>query len=187
MDLATYVIRQMEGVRSALGSVIADVSAHEWFTSPIAGQNPVGFTAWHVPSIQDWAINTWMRNIDPVRSRPEWRAKGMMASFLPIGMTLDDAFDVARATRPEHVLAYADAVLDGARSYLATFSPDMFETVPPNKAHLADVRYQNEGYLQDVEDMYEQPFWRLFAGACTGHCRGHLGELELSLAVIRSL
>lgn len=187
MELATYIERQMEGVRSALGGVLAEVSPQEWVTSPQPGQNPVGFTAWHVPSIQDWAINTWMRNLEPIRLRPEWRAKGMAASFLPIGMDMDTAFDVARATRPDDVLAYADAVLDDARGYLATFSVEEFDAIPPNRAHLADVRYQQEGYLQDVEDMYEQPFWRLFAGACTGHCRGHIGELELSLALIRSV
>ncbi|MEO8541298.1 MAG: hypothetical protein ABI577_16270, partial [bacterium] len=125
-------------------------------------------------------------NIDPVRMRPEWVAKGMSQSFLPIGMGLDDAFAIAGATRPEDVVAYADAVLDAAREFLATFKPDDFDRLPPNRDHLVDSRYNYPGYLDEVSDMYEQPFWRLFAGACTGHCRGHLGEIELGLAMLRA-
>ena len=185
MDLATYVIRQMEGVRSALGGLIAGVTPDEWAAAAAPGQNPVGFTAWHVPSIQDWAMNTWMRNQPTLRSRPEWAAKGLSESFLPIGMDFDAALAIARATEPVAVLAYADAVLDDARAFLATLRPDDFDRRPPNRAHLADERYHHPGYLAEIDDMYEQPFWRVFAGACTGHCRAHIGELELALALIR--
>ncbi|MEO8538815.1 MAG: DinB family protein, partial [bacterium] len=147
MDLATYAVRQMEDVRSGLGGVLEGVTAAEWVSAPAPGQNPIGFTAWHLPSIQDWALHTWMRNIDPVRMRPEWVAKGMSQSFLPIGMGLDDAFAIARATRPEDVIAYADAVLDAAREFLATFKPDDFDRLPPNRDHLVDSRYNYPGYL----------------------------------------
>jgi hypothetical protein len=185
MDLATYVVRQMEGVRSALGGLLDGVTQEEWLAVPAPGMNPVGFTAWHVPSIQDWALNTWMRNRPTIRSRPEWAAKGMSETFLPIGMDLEAAHAIARATTASGVLAYTDAVLEEARAYLATFTPEDFDRLPPNQAHLADERYQHPGYLAEVDDMYEQPFWRVFAGACTGHCRGHIGELELALAVVR--
>jgi len=185
MELGTYILRQMEGVNAALRGLIADVSAEEWCSAAGPGMNPVGFTAWHVASIQDWAINTWMRNRETVRSRPEWVARGMMTSFLPFGMSLDTAFELARATSPTDVLAYADAVLEDAGSLLATLSADAFDEVPANKAHLADPRYNQPGYLNEVADMYEQPYWRLFSGACSGHCRGHLGELELALSIMR--
>ncbi len=185
MDLATYVIRQMEGVRGALGGLLDGVTPGDWTAAAAPGQNPIGFTAWHVPSIQDWAINTWMRNQPTVRSRPEWAAKGMSESFLPIGMDVEVAQAIARATEPAGVLTYADAVLEEARSYLATFKADDFDRLPPNKAHFADARYDHPGYRAEVDDMYEQPFWRVFAGACTGHCRGHIGELELALALVR--
>lgn len=185
MDLSTYIVRQMEGVRGALGGVLDGITAEEWTAAAAPGQNPVGFTAWHVPSIQDWALNTWMRNLPTIRSRPEWTAKGMSETLLPIGMGLEAAHAIARATRPSDVLAYADAALEEARAYLATFTPEDFDRLPPNQAHLVDERFQHPGYLGEVEDMYEQPFWRVFAGACTGHCRGHIGELELALAVVR--
>lgn len=185
MDLATYITRQMEGVRSALGGLLAGVTPEEWVSAPVPDQNPIGFTAWHVPSIQDWALNTWMRNQPAIRSRPEWSARGLSDCFLPIGMDLSDAHSIARATNPGAVLAYADAVLAEAKAYLAGFKPEDFDHLPPNRDHLADVRYQHPGYLAEIEDMYEQPFWRVFAGACTGHCRGHIGELELALAVVR--
>lgn len=186
MELATYIERQLEGVHSILGSLLQGVSREEWLAAPVPGQNPVGFTAWHVPSIQDWAIHTWMRNTPTVRSRPEWAAKGMMTSFLPFGMPVESAHEVAAATRPEDVLAYAGAMLDEARTWLADFPAGQFDDVPANRAHLEDRRYEAAGYRAEIEGMYEQPYWRLFAGACTGHCRGHLGELELALAVIRS-
>lgn len=185
MDLATYIVRQMEGIRSALGGLLDGVTETEWTAAAAPSQNPIGFTAWHVPSIQDWAMNTWMRNQPTVRSRAEWAAKGMSESFLPIGMDIEVAHAIARATKPADVLAYADAVLEEGRAYLATFKPEDFDGRPPNKAHLADPHYDHPGYRAEIDDMYEQPFWRVFAGACTGHCRGHIGELELALAVVR--
>ena len=175
----------MEGVRSILGSLVEGVPQDVWESAVGPGQNPIGFTAWHVPSIQDWAINTWMRNTPTVRSRPDWEAKGMMTSFLPIGMGLQGAQEVARATKPEDVLAYADAVLEEARSLLASMTTEKFDELPQNMLHLRDSRYEAPGYLADVSDMYEQRYWRLFLGACTGHCRGHLGELELALSLVK--
>ena len=145
MDLGTYILRQMEGVNSALRGLIADVSPKEWCSAAGPGLNPVGFTAWHVASIQDWAINTWMRNRETVRSRPEWVASGMMTSFPPFGMGLDTAFELARATSPTDALAYADAVLEDAGSLLATLTADAFDEIPANKAHLADPRYNQPG------------------------------------------
>lgn len=186
MELATFIERQLESVRGILEGLIGDVTGSEWVSAPAPGLNPVGFTAWHIPSIQDWAINTWMRNAPTVRSRPEWAARGMMTSFLPIGVGLAGADEIARAVTPQGVLAYADAVLEEARAFLATFTPRRFDELPPNREHLADRRYEAPGYLADIADMYGQPYWRVFAGACTGHCRGHLGELESSLAVIRA-
>jgi hypothetical protein len=186
MELSTYIVRQMEGVRSLLGALLADISPAEWITAPAPGQNPIGFTAWHVPSIQDWALHTWMQDLVPVRSRPEWRGRGMMQSFLPIGMSVETACEVSFATDPASVLAYADVVLEAARDFLAALPPATFDELPPNRLHLADDRYHAPGYLAEIEDMYEQPYWRIFAGACTGHCRGHLGELELGLQLIRN-
>ncbi len=175
----------MEAVRGGLGGLVEAVTQSEWESAAAPGHNPIGFTAWHVPSIQDWALNTWMRNAPTVRSRPEWEAKGMMTSFLPVGMGLAAAQEVARATKPEDVLAYADAVLAEARVLLNSMTAEKFDEIPPNKLHFADSRYDAPGYLADVSDMYEQRYWRLFLGACTGHCRGHLGELELGLELVR--
>jgi hypothetical protein len=186
MDLATYIERQLEGVRGALGGLIEGVTVEEWTSAPAPGQNPIGFTAWHVPSIQDWAMNTWMRNRPTVRSRPEWAAKGLDLCFLPFGMPVETTFEVARATAPADVLAYADVVLEEARALLATLTPEMFDTVPDNRAHLADSRFNAAAYQEEIAGMFAQPYWRLFAGAFTGHCRGHIGELELALAVVRN-
>jgi hypothetical protein len=186
VELATVFETQMVSVRDILRSLLAGVTEQQWRAAPAPGLNPVGFTAWHVPSIQDWAINTWMQNIPPVRSRPEWADRGLMETFVPIGMGLEGAHHIARATSPADVLAYADAVLDEGRRFLATFTPQRFDALPPNREHLEDERYTSvAGYMSDVAGMFDQPCWRVFAGACTAHCRGHLGELELALAILR--
>lgn len=99
---------------------------------------------------------------------------------------LDAAHEIARAARPEDVLAYADAVLVEAAEMLAGFTPARFDELPPNREDFRDDRYSAPGYIADLDGMFEQPYWRVFAGACTGHCRGHIGELELALAVIRA-
>jgi hypothetical protein len=174
----------MESVRSILGELVAGASDEDWVASPGAGTNPIGFTAWHIPAVQDWAIHTWMRNLEPIRARPEWQAKGFMTSFVPFGMPVEKAQTIARATRPEDVVAYASAVLASAAEFLPTLTPEQFDGIPPNRAHLVDARYEVPAYMEEIDDMYAQPFWRVFAGACTGHCRGHLGELELALATL---
>jgi hypothetical protein len=185
LELGTYIVRQMEGVRGLLGDLLDGVTPAEWVASPAPGENAIGFIAWHVPSIQDWAVHTWMQNVPTVRSRPEWEAKGMNGSFLPVGMGLEAAHSIAKATSSEDVLSYADAVLDAVRAFVMRLPADGFDAVPASRAHLADPRYQVARYRADVDDMYEQPYWQLFVGACSGHCRGHLGELELALSLVR--
>lgn len=184
MDLATYVLRQIESVQTLLAGLLANVTPEEWVTAPAPGHNPIGFNAWHLASIQDWTINTFMRNLPDIRSRPEWEAKGMMTSFLPFGMSLETAFEVARATKPADVVAYHQAVIEEARAYLPALAPDAFDQVPPTRDHLADNRYNEAPYLDQISGMCDLPSWRLFASACIGHTRGHLGEMDLALALI---
>ncbi len=186
MDLATYVLQQLETVNGRLRSVVSDVSREEWEWAPGPGLNPLGFDAWHVAAIQDWAINTWMRNLPTVRSRPEWDAKGMNASFLPFGMPLETTFEVARATNPQDVVAYADAVLKEVIAFIGGLEPGQFDALPDNRAHLADSRYDVPDYMEEIGGMYEQRYWRVLAGACTAHCNRHIGELELMLAILRT-
>ena len=44
MDLASYIVKQMEGVRGPLGGLVESMSDDEWTASPTPTENPLGFT-----------------------------------------------------------------------------------------------------------------------------------------------
>ena len=186
MRAVEVLARQLQLVTAGLQSLATEISPDEWLCRPGPGQNLVGFTVLHIPCTQDWAINTWMRNLDDVRQRPEWAAKLAASQAAPFGMSLAEADEMARAVTPADALAYSDAVLEETVAWLQSLSDDDLENVPETHAHQQRrTAYRSPGYVEEIEGMREQQYWRLLSGACVGHCRGHLGELELALQLKR--
>lgn len=187
MRAVEVLARQMQNVNTALQSLATEISPDEWLWRPGPGQNLIGFTVLHVPCTQDWAINTWMRNVDDVRQRPEWAAKMAASQAAPFGMSLPDADEMARTVTPADALAYSDAVLDEAVAWLQSLSDEDLDHVPETHAHQQRrAAYRAPGYVKEIDGMRDQQYWRLLSGACIGHCRGHLGELELALQLKRA-
>ncbi|MEO8168456.1 MAG: hypothetical protein ABI623_09425, partial [bacterium] len=73
-----------------LVDALRDVTPAEWVARPYAGANLLGFTAWHVPAVQDWALHTWMRGLPELRGRPDLADRpGINPPFAPFGMSLE--------------------------------------------------------------------------------------------------
>ena len=179
MNAIALLKYQLAGITSILHEVAGDLTTEEWLSRPAPGQNLTGFTLWHIPTTQDWTIQTWIRNVSEVRERPDWAGRGgLNVSRLAFGLTLAEADAVAHATNPADLLAYADAVLAENLPWLETLTEAALDQAPDNRAHLGrHPAYQSPGYRAEVDDMWDQPVWRLLAGACIGHCREHLGEV----------
>ncbi len=183
MDTNAYIAAQLTGATNMMKALLADVTEAEWRSRPAPGQNLFGFTAWHMPATQDWALRVALRGLPMLGSRAEWASRGLGLCPIPFGMPAAEADAVAMATTPADVLAYAGAVLEDALAVLSTLDAAALDAIPPASYRLShsDV----PAYREVTANMEGWPAWRLFASPSTGHVRGHLGELDLVKAMLR--
>ncbi len=186
MNASQLLCRQLSAVNDILHDLAGDLTPAEWQAQPIPGQNTVGFTAWHVAATTDWAIHTFLRGIPRLAEEEPWRSRILNTCWIPFGMLPDEADAVAAATTPTDVLAYADEVLVAGTGWVSSLSDADLDVVSNDRAHIQTrMAYRLDAYLKEIEDMFSQPRWRVLAGACSGHCRMHLGELELMKRALR--
>jgi len=183
METRELFIGQIEGIARMLGDLLKDVTREEWRSRPWDGQNLFGFTAWHIPASQDWVIHVALQGLPMLSAEPEWTGRGMAISRIPWGMSADQADAVALATKPADVAAYAAAVAERARAFLRFVAPDALDIVPP-EGHRTEYD-ATPGYVAEIDEFRGWPAWRFFASPATGHCRGHLGELDLFKRYVR--
>ncbi len=94
-----------------------------------------------------------------------------------LGITLEEADQMALCVQPAEALAYADVVLREILNWLATLTDDDLEYIPHARKHLAPYpEYQTAGHHAETDDLLDLPIWRLLSGPCIGHVRGHLGD-----------
>ena len=188
MDAVEVHKKQALMTSNLLRAFVAGLAPQEWRARPAPSANTIGFTVWHLTAVQDWAIKTWISGGLGTNLAPEWAARGMATAPAPFGMSLAEADAVAAAATPADVLEYADAVYAQSIAWLDSVDASFFDGMPPDsRAHLPlHPVYSTEGYREEVDPMFAYPVWRLVSGACYGHARGHLGELDLALQIIRS-
>jgi hypothetical protein len=188
MDAVSILRGQVTSGHALFTATVKGIGPSEWTARPDPGGNVLGFTAWHVPAVQDWALHTWMRGLPELRGSAALRTlPGIDPPFAPFGMSLDAADAIAAAVAPNDVLAYADAVLEAASRLLDTLTEAALDAVPNTREHGTRLpRHQTPGYLAEVDDMYDLPVWRLLAGPCFGHVREHVGEMRLALQILRA-
>lgn len=188
MDAVSLIRGQLTAAHAQFTSAVTDITPHEWTARPYAGANLIAFTAWHVPAVQDWALHTWMRGLPELRARTETAlAPALNPPSAPFGMSLEDADRIAAAISPADVLAYADATLAAATELLDTLTDADLDGVSDTRTHGTRLpQHQTPGYLAEVDDMYDLPMWRLFAGPCFGHLREHKGEIRTALEILRA-
>lgn len=186
---ATDLLRiQLTAVNTLYHGAADDLTDVEWTARAVAGTNVPGFTLWHMPRTQDWAIQTVVRGIPEVIADPHWRGRGALTTpGIGVGMTLDEADALARGVAKDDVVAYADAVHQAILDWLATLDDDALDVVPDMRAHEAPhPEYQLAAMRAEVEDMVGMPVWRFCNGPANGHLRGHLGEIDTLKQILRA-
>lgn len=187
MHAVDLLARQFSGVNSLFHSFADDLTPSEWTMRAIPGSNLLGFTVWHLPRTQDWAVQTVIRGRPEVISDARWHGRGSLQTpGIGAGFTPEEADETAAGVNPVDVLAYADAVHQNILDWLSTLSDDDLDTVPDMAAHeAAYLEYQRPGFRAEVGHLVATPVWRLLLGPCTGHVRSHLGEMEFLKQALR--
>ena len=188
MNSIQLLQNQLQGVHAALASTLDGVTESEWLSRVAPRDNRVGFLAWHVPAVRDWAVHTMIGGGEPLSWQAPWRGTGVALCPLAFGMPGAEADLIAEATRPAEVLAYSEAVSSAIHAWLGTIDESLLDTVPGNRSHLAlSPRFSDAGYLKELDGrMWDYRTWQLLTGACFANSRGHLGELGLALSLIRA-
>jgi hypothetical protein len=179
-SLAAICQNQIETVTNILDFVVADLTEQEWLTRTVHDENRIGWLAWHIPSIQDFVVQTLIRGVPEVRARPEWQDCAQLdATTLAFGISLEASDAAAQASRPAEVIAYAGAVRDEIVAWLETVTADDFWIVPNGRSHIAQApQYQNATFSDELDTIIDVPIWRLLMSTCYGHLRYHIGEIE---------
>lgn len=188
MDGVSVLRGQITAVHGLFTSTLQGIAPGEWTARANAAANPVGFTAWHVPAVMDWALHTWMRGLPELRTGADLASRpGVNPPFAAFGMSADEADGIAAAVAPADVLAYAGAVHAAAMQVLDGLDDAALDRVPDTRVHGTRLpQHQTPGYLAEVDDMYDLPVWRLLGGPCFGHAREHVGEIRANLQALRS-
>lgn len=187
---STDLIRQqLAGVHNLFREVAGDVTDAEWTLHALPETNVIGFTLWHLPRVQDWAVQTAIRGVPEVICDPKWKRLGDPdAVGIGVGMTIEEADAIARSVTRADVCAYADAVRDELMAWLATLSDDDLDVIPDLDAHhRAHPIYQRPELRAEIAHLIGGPAWRYLTGPCIGHWRGHFGELEILQQVMRAV
>jgi hypothetical protein len=181
---------QLQVVSAMYHDMLGRVTPEQWVVRLFPGQNLVGFTAWHMAAVQDWVIQVGVRGIPEVRSQPPWSAERTVNALAPpFGLTsLDQADSIARGVTSAALLAYHDSVNAEIHTWLDGLSEADLDRVPDvatNGRRYASERTTDE-FLVEVDDMAGRTVARHLASACIGHVRGHFGEIDLLLDLMKS-
>lgn len=188
MNATVYLQRQFANLNTVLHGVAGDLTDEEWVSRPAPGQNPIGYTVWHLPRTQDTFVQTWIRGMGEVAHTDRWAVWRPLRSLgAGIGVSLAEADHIAHSVKKVDVLAYADEVYQTIDAWLRTISDDDLDDLPDARQRLAAFpEYQTPGFDRDVRDLYEQPVWGLMIRPCTGHVHRHLGELQAIKRIVRT-
>lgn len=185
IDLLTTQLSRVNQIQNDLAGQIDVQTAR---TRAVEGTNMPGFTLWHVARVADWAVNTM------ILGQPELAFDGTFSGAADpqqiqfgFGIPLDQADAIAHATTPKESAAYHDRVTAHITAWLATEPdltavPDMMESQPDFPG------YRTDFYLDEARTFPEAKLTvaQYLTGPVIGHARGHFGELETLLGIIRS-
>jgi len=188
MKATALLAKQVTGVNTLLHQAAEDLSQQEWTSRPLRSENMPGFILWHIPRLQDHFVQVWIRGVPEVIQDERWgRWDQLQPLGAGLGIPLEEADQIAHCVEPAEVLAYADVVLREILNWLVTQTDDDLEYIPDARQHLAPYpEYQTTGHHAETDDLLDRPIWRLLSGPCTGHVRGHLGELALIKSQLRA-
>jgi len=188
MNVISYLQKQFANINGVYHSFVGDLTEQEWLTRPAAGQNMLGFTVWHIPRTQDTHVQTWIRGLPEVVYGDRWAHwRTLKPLGNGVGVSLQEADEIARTVRRDDVLEYADAVNQEIARWLGQIKEsDLDQVVDIPQRLAAFPEYQTPGFVAEVQNLFDQPAWNQLMRPCIGHVHRHLGELEIVKAILRT-
>jgi hypothetical protein len=188
LNITTYLQKQFANINAVFHGIADDLTDEEWVTRPAPGQNVIGYTVWHIPRTQDTFVQTWIRGIAEVVHGERWTHwQPLKRLGIGVGISLDEADEIARSVKRTDVLEYADAVHQAVFAWLGESSESDLDQILDTRQRLAAFpEYQTPGFIEEVTSLYDQPVWGLLMRPCIGHIHRHLGELEVVKNILRA-
>jgi hypothetical protein len=180
--------RQFTSVNGILHDIADDLSAEELTTRIFPHTNLLAFDLWHVARTQDWALQTLIRGIPEIIDAPYWQGRGRLATHgIGVGLTEEQADDLARTLKLNDILEYADATHQAILDWLRSSPDEALDETPDVPAHLTRYPvYLETAMREEVPWMFERPpVWRCLNPAL-GHVRDHLAEMDLLKRQVRA-
>lgn len=176
---------QFETVARIVEYVVADMTEKEWQTRLAFGDNLLGFLAWHVPAVQDFTLQTFVRGVPEVRESVIWQNCATLdTETVSFDIPLVQADAAAQMTSPESVVAYAYAVQEEACRWLDGLVDEDLSAWTNGRLHIAQSpQYKNVTFSDALKP--EQEIWGVLVSACIGHARSHLGEIDAAKRQLR--
>lgn len=181
MQTPELLLRQCASINTIFHTVADDLSHEEWTTRILPETNLLGFDLWHVARTQDWALHTLIRGVPEVISDPQWVGKEALTTpGIGVGMTRQEADQLAQAVTKTDVITYADAVHTTLINWLASMNDLTLDETPDIQAHYqAHPEYLTPAMQAEVPWVSEHPsVWRCLMPGL-GHVRDHLAEMSL--------
>ena len=186
MDAVTLLSNRISAVSASVRGLIEEAAGLDLVQPVLPGTSPLGLTLWHLPRVQDWLVNTTIRNVPEVVAEfpglPDPERFGFGTGLTPV-----DAGDAAGAVDLDVLLSYADAVTAGILEWLPTLSPDDLDWVPPfAERQQTRASYCTPAALADVAGLHGVPVGVLLMRPAVSHVFHHAGEVEVLIGVARS-
>jgi hypothetical protein len=181
MQTPELLLRQCASVNSIFHAIADDLSPEEWTTRILPETNLLGFDLWHVARTQDWALHTLVCGMPEVISDLQWASKGALTTpGIGVGMTRQEADQLAQGVAKADVITYADAVHKTLMEWLASIHDLVLDEMPDILAHYqAHPEYLTPAMQAEVPWTAEHPsVWRCLMPGL-GHVRDHLAEMGL--------
>lgn len=188
--------QQLDTANLRLHYSARDLTPKELTARPLHGVNPIGFILWHMARSQDWAVNTAIRNVPEVITRPPWCGSAIAVPGIGTGFDLDQAALLAGRIELPMLLDYANAVHGDSIEWLRTLDEAALDGIPDVAAHEAPhPEYQALGFRAEMDGGPEHddavgrkgglPVWVFLTSVSVTHFHRHLGEVDLLKDLMR--
>src|SRR5262245_37844862 len=163
MNTTTYLQKQLANLNAVFHGITEDLTDEEWVTRPAPGQNMIGYTVWHMPRSQDSFVQTWARGVPEVAHGERWTHwQSLKHLGIGVGISLEEADNIARSTKRADVFEYADAVYQEISAWLEGLDEHELDQANDTRQRLSSFpEYQTHAFLEEVSNLIDQPSWTL--------------------------
>ncbi len=177
MDLHEWMIADLGAVRSKLfDTVVQLVPATRWHEQVDGGGSTIAGLLLHVARHQDLAVNTVIRNHQPLFAA---HAAALGLADAGPGVALPEKEDSSATNRvgDDALLAYVTAVFDGTQQWLAELGTLALDIEPHCDYRLTNKAGLNEADFPWLYSMWAgKALWWFVQWPVIGHAHAHAGE-----------